>query len=112
MEVEIREFLRQFRFEDLISRKILFGPDCRLDGKSVKPLTQLMSESDVVLLTAADQHWFLNVNGSWESPTSRSRTKNRRGDLNNVRGIFNNQNQFINPFFQPKSDRSSEPTSE
>lgn len=97
MEADIREFLRRFSAAELTERKIL-SKDHYLWGPSVKPLTELMTEHGIARLEAKERNWFLNVDGTWSNPGSKSSTGQKAGDMDMVRGIFNAQNSHLNPF--------------
>lgn len=103
MELDVREFLQRFTLGELVGRRILVGPDQRLDGKSVKPLIELMREQGISLLTASERGWRLDVTGTWQNASSKSRNHSIECDLEHVRGIFNNQNNYINPHFRSES---------
>ena len=97
MEADIREFLRRFSAAELTERKIL-TKDHYLWGPGVKPLTELMTEHGIARLEAKERNWFLNVDGTWSNPGSKSSTGQKAGDMNMVRGLFNDQNSHLNPF--------------
>ena len=104
MEADIREFLRRFSAAELVDRKIL-SKDHYLWGLSAKPLTELMTEYGIARLEAKERNWFLNVDGTWSNPGSKSSTGQKAGDMDMVRGIFNAQNSHLNPFrLVPGSD--------
>ena len=99
MEADIREFLQRFDSEELVERGVLRTKDLFLQGESVRPLVALMGEHGITRLGARERDWFLNSDGSWSNPGSRSSTGRKSGDSGIVRGIFNNQNNHINPFW-------------
>ena len=96
---DLREFLQGFNSSALKERRILYGPRNLLDGKSAGPLTQLMKEHGVTRLVEKESGWYIDSDGKWDNPHSRSRTGLSNGDLGQVRGLFNNQNSRVNPFF-------------
>ena len=99
MEADIREFLSQFDSEDLFERVVIRPVDLFLQGESVVPLNSLTDEHGITRLSAKERIWFLDSDGSWSNPGSRSGTGQRSCDFENVRGIFNSQNNHINPFW-------------
>lgn len=99
MEADIREFLLRFSPDELVERRILRTVDLFLQGDSVSSLMALMEEHGITRLAAKERDWYLNADGSWSNPGSRSRTGQKSGDSENLRGIFNNQNNHINPFW-------------
>ena len=96
MEADIREFFLQFSYEELFGRKIL-GPSALLQAPGVSPLLALMEEHGITRLVYESRGWYLDSDGSWGNPSSRRR---RNGDKENPLGIFDEQNNFINPHFQ------------
>ena len=104
IELDAREFLKQFSLDELAGRKILIPRrgNC-LDGKiSAHPLLVLMHEHNITRLTSTESGWYLDAAGNWENPISESRTGFKKGDLGQVRALFHNQNRLINPFFNKR----------
>lgn len=107
MEADIRKFLHQFSIDELENRKILGGKQHKLGNGSAKPLIELMNEHGITRLSADERDWYLNSDGSWSNPGSKSRTGRKAGDLENVRGLFSDQNFHLNPYHngeRPVSD--------
>jgi hypothetical protein len=110
MELDIREFLLRFSPDELVERGVLRTIDLFLQGQSAQPLVALMKEHGTTRLYARERDWYLNADGTWSNPGSQSRTGGTSGDLGNLRGIFNNQNNHINPFWgKSKPPESDEP---
>ena len=88
-EIDVREFLEQFSLNDLKERKVLKSNN-RLDGRiSAQPLLVLMREYNVTRLTSKKSGWYLDAAGNWENPMAKSSTGFTKGDLGQVRALFN-----------------------
>ena len=105
MEVDIREFLLKFSPDELLESGVLRTVDLFLQGQSASPLVALMKEHGVTKLYARERDWYLNADGTWSNPGSHSRTGKKSGDLEDLRGIFNNQNNHINPYWGKSKSR-------
>ncbi len=99
MEKDIRDFLLEFNLEELSERGIIRTSNLFLQGASVTPLMSLMKDHGITRLTAKERGWYLDSDGAWSNPGSQLGTETRSGDSENTIGIFNNQNNHINPFF-------------
>ena len=112
MNEDIRTFLNRFTLEELESKHVL-QPDPRygslLRARSVNPLIELMRERDVARLEAPERDWFLSSDYEFQNPRS---TEHIRGDLrqlSNPGSVFNEQNRYINPFFDVGEENGATP---
>ena len=103
MDIDVREFLKRFSADVLENRGILI-PDSQytylLRAPSVRPLINLMKESNVERLVCERRRWFLAADGTFANPGSRGDP--RQGmveELRNPGNAFMGQNRHINPFF-------------
>lgn len=109
MEKDIREFLEEIGQMELVDRGVLkpYGETYQLRGTSIGPLQDLMREYNVARLVAANQKWFLGVDGEFSNPGSDEEIKTGNvSQLQRKGNVFNEQNPAINPFFRGKPPES------
>ena len=99
MEMDVREFLKQFSPDELVDREILRGNTRLLKSGSETPLMALMLERDVSRLRAQDREWSLTSEGEFQNPRSTEAESGRVEDLGNPGNVFNLQNTSINPHY-------------
>ena len=101
----IRDFLLQFSFEELRSKKILHfrilqGRKFSLLTKdSVKPLIRLMKDKNIARLVYPPNAWYIDINGNFNNPESGEFTHGNIKDLSNKGEVFRNMNQIFNPYY-------------
>lgn len=99
MAEDVREFLKRFTADELVSRGVLRGGTRLLNNGSVSPLTELMAEHDISRLEASERRWFLTTDGDFQNPLSSEAESGRVEDLYNPGNVFNQQNTSINPHY-------------
>ena len=102
--MNIREFLKQFSAEELISKGILRKNNRLLNNESVLPLISLMDSQGVTRLEAPARRWFLTSDGEFQNPRSNESKSSRVESLNNLGSVFNLQNTSINPYYGGSAD--------
>lgn len=96
---DISEFLEAFEVDELRRRGILRGDTNLLNGRSCKPLQDLMKEQGVDRLESSPHDWFLAADGRFQNPLSAEEKAGNIADLANVGNVFNMMNRVINPRF-------------
>ena len=113
MEIDVREFLKQFSFEELLDQRILVPQGKYYHLTWVKsddvvislPLIGLMREHNVTRLVAPERRWFLASDGEFANPRSKGdEVKEGRADeLSSPRHVFRQQQKHINPYYYHQS---------
>ena len=91
VQADINSFLLGVGKEELVRRRILRKGDGLIDQTSIPVLIDLMKERGVDRLVC-EGPWFLDADGSRFNPK-------------NSRLLFDNQNEWLNPFFVSKPKR-------
>ena len=109
MEQDIRDFLKQFSFEELLERNILspWNRDnltyYRLDAKSYAPLIKLMNQYEVTRLESKEYDWFLTSDGEFSNPNSKEIKRGMVTALSSPRHVFREGYDHINPYYYYQS---------
>ena len=96
---DIKVFLRQFDIEDLAGRGILRKKNNFLQSASAKPLLELMDEHGITRLEDIERGWYLTSDGDFANPSADKLKIGKFEDLDKPGGIFDLQNNYINPFY-------------
>ena len=109
MEQDIRDFLNQFSFEELLEQNILSPWSrnnlkyYRLDAQSYAPLIELMKQYGATRLEAKKHDWFLTSDGEFANPNSKEITRGMVAELSSPRHVFREGYDHINPFYYYQS---------
>lgn len=95
----VKEFLRRFSAEDLTDKGVLRGGTRLLNGRSLRPLVEMMIEQRVTCLEAPERNWLLTTDGEFRNPLSTEIKSGSTNDLENPGNVFNEQNTSINPYY-------------
>ena len=95
---DTKVFLRQFDIEDLVGRGILRTKNNFLQSASAKPLLELMDEHGITRLEDKERGWYLTSDGDFANPNADKLKFGKFEDLDKPGGIFDLQNNYINPF--------------
>lgn len=112
MEIDVREFLKQFPAGELARRGVLRGDTQMLNNGSVSPLISLMAEHDISRLESTARNWFLISDGEFQNPLSVEAKSGRVEDLDNPGSVFNLQNTSINPHYRGYRRQELDPAEE
>lgn len=99
--MDVTDLLREFSIEELQIRGVL-QDSFYLNELSISSLLKLMREKNIDSVTA-DSGWFLSKHGYYYNPLSERQTiENYKSKRINNSSAFENQNNYINPYFTPK----------
>ena len=112
MEIDVREFLKRFSFEELLKRNILSPwtrndrTYYRLSAESYVPLLTLMNQHGITRLESRERNWYVTSDGDFANPHSKEITKGNVDELNSLRHVFREGYGYINPYYyhQPIPD--------
>ncbi|MDM8541862.1 DUF262 domain-containing protein [Desulfococcaceae bacterium HSG9] len=112
MKVNIRDFLSEFTENELKEAGILKTKLNFLKGPSTPPLLELMKSKNIQRVEfPIEEGWFLDVDGQFSNPYSREIKRGNIAELSKPGNVFDQTNEFINPYFKSKKNPSEKSAS-
>ena len=118
MAVDVRDFLKEIGFQELLERKILSPwkredvTYFRLNGNSYTPLLNMMNQVGVTRLEQREHDWYLTSDGKFKNPNSKEVKEGRVSELSTPRHVFRHGFETINPYYygSPATEASDDST--
>ncbi len=102
--MNIKDYLKKFKPDELTSKGILYTKSYELKGKSIESLINLMKEQNIQRLEYPEREWYLEIRDDEiyfknPYPYPREIIEGNIIDLDKLGSVFSDQNKYINPHY-------------